>query len=226
MLAAFFGEHGALQILAFLCRFVHDYIRLVRESEAFMVRIAVDMDEVITDALTKHLDLYNEHFDKELTEHDLTGFTLPSFVPDHERERVIAFVEQESFFADMAVLPGAVETLEALSHEHELFITTAAMEFPNSFMPKYVWLIKHLPFITPMNFVFCGDKSIVHADYLIDDNVRHFKRFKGTGLLFEAPHNKLVDYNPRVRNWGEVAEFFSVKPSFKQEAEAQAKAGR
>ncbi|MDZ4835550.1 MAG: 5'-3'-deoxyribonucleotidase [Candidatus Melainabacteria bacterium] len=113
------------------------------------------------------------------------------------------------------MLPGAIETLEALSKEHELFITTAAMEVPKSFFAKYDWLTKHLPFINTQHFVFCGDKSIVQADYLIDDNVRHFKRFKGCGILFDAPHNKFVDYNPRVKSWNDVAEFFGLPAQVK-----------
>ena len=175
-----------------------------------MSRIAVDMDEVITDALTKHVDLYNKHFEKRVTHEDLVGMSLPDFVEEHEREKVIDIVMDASFFADLAIIPGAIETLEALSKEHELFITTAAMEVPNSFAAKYEWLLKHLPFINTQHFVFCGDKSIVQADYLIDDNVRHFKRFKGKGLLFDAPHNRFVDYNPRVKSWQEVAEFFGI----------------
>lgn len=175
-----------------------------------MSRIAVDMDEVITDALTKHVQLYNEHFGKQTTFEDLAGLSLPQYAEEHEREKVIDFVMTESFFADLDVLPGAIETLEALSKEHELFITTAAMEVPKSFAAKYEWLTRHLPFINTQHFVFCGDKSIVQADYLIDDNVRHFKRFKGCGILFDAPHNRFVDHNPRVKNWNDVAEFFGL----------------
>ncbi|WP_338021727.1 5' nucleotidase, NT5C type [Bacillus pakistanensis] len=35
--------------------------------------------------------------------------------------------------------------------------------------------------------MFCGDKSIILADYLINDNVKNFKRFNGKGILFTAP---------------------------------------
>jgi len=59
-----------------------------------------------------------------------------------------------------------------------------------------------------MNFVFCGDKSILRADYLIDDSYRHFERFHGTGILFSAPHNARVKGFRRVSSWREVEEFF------------------
>lgn len=178
-----------------------------------MSRIAIDMDEVITDALSKHVNLYDQHFNKKTNVEDLVGMSLPQYVAPEEKLKVIEIVQHETFFDDLEVFPGAIETLEALSKEHELFITTAAMEVPNSFNGKYKWLLKHVPFIDTMNFVFCGDKSIVNADYLIDDNVRHFKRFVGKGLLFDAPHNRFVDYNPRMKDWNDVADYFGVKIS-------------
>ena len=55
------------------------------------------------------------------------------------------------------------------------------------------------------NFVFCGDKSILNADYLIDDNAYNFDGFRGEGLLFDAPHNALETRYRRVRSWQEVA---------------------
>ncbi|QWA10335.1 hypothetical protein GTU79_24410 [Sodalis ligni] len=61
-----------------------------------------------------------------------------------------------------------------------------------------------------MNIVFCGDKSIIHADYLIDDNVRHFQRFSGKGLLFTSAQNSLVDWTPRFNNWVEILHYFNV----------------
>src|SRR5262249_6949346 len=54
------------------------------------------------------------------------------------------------------------------------------------------------------NIVFCGDKRIINADYLIDDEARHFAKFRGNGILFSAPHNsKDVKYE-RVGSWQEI----------------------
>ena len=79
---------------------------------------------------------------------------------------------------------------------------------PCSFAPKFEWLQKHFPYISPRNVVFCGDKSIVAADYLIDDDPRHFERFKGEGILFTAPHNVNQTAYRRVNNWREIRELF------------------
>ncbi len=58
------------------------------------------------------------------------------------------------------------------------------------------------------NVVFCGDKSIVAADYMIDDDVRHFRRFRGEGILFTAPHNVHETEFRRVDNWRQIREIF------------------
>jgi hypothetical protein len=63
------------------------------------------------------------------------------------------------------------------------------MSVPNSLGPKYRWLQRHFPFIPLTNYVFCGDKSILRADYLIDDLPKNLLRFQGQGLLYTAPRN-------------------------------------
>jgi 5'(3')-deoxyribonucleotidase len=51
---------------------------------------------------------------------------------------------------------------------------------------------------------FCGDKGIVDADYMIDDEPRHFRSFRGTGILFSAPHNLEETAYERVSSWHEI----------------------
>ncbi len=174
-----------------------------------MARIAVDMDEVIADALGEHINRYNKSFNAQVQRHELTGLSLRQAVPANLASQVEQLVHTEDFFSDLEVFPHAYDVLLKLIQENEIFIATAAMEVPLSFDAKYKWLLKHFAFISPMNFVFCGDKSIINADYLIDDNARHFERFKGTGILFDAPHNQHVAGYRRVKNWLEVGEVFS-----------------
>ena len=52
--------------------------------------------------------------------------------------------------------------------------------------------------------MFCGDKNIINADVLIDDRSRHFKQFRGTGILFTAPHNVSETAPLRANNWNDV----------------------
>ncbi|TSB46034.1 5' nucleotidase, NT5C type [Alkalicoccobacillus porphyridii] len=171
-------------------------------------RIAIDMDEVIADFIPKHLDRYNQEYNEQLTVNDLQGCTLESLRPDLE-DVIKGYIREPNFFRDLKVIKDSQSVIEELSFLYEVYITTAAMEYPTSFTAKYEWLKEHFPFLSDMNFVFCGTKKIIRADYLIDDNTKHFKTFEGQGLLYTAPHNVHETGYVRVNNWQEIKSFFS-----------------
>jgi 5'(3')-deoxyribonucleotidase/uncharacterized protein with PQ loop repeat len=172
------------------------------------LRIAIDMDEVMADAVAEHLRRYNMAFGTRLTIDDLHGRHLEEFVPPEHRSAAEAMLDS-TFFEQLAVLPDCQDVIRELSLRHEVFIVTAAMDVPCSFDAKYHWLGRHFPFIPSSNIVFCGDKGVIDADYLIDDRARHFLSFKGRPLLFSAPHNAGETRYPRVSSWAEVREVFA-----------------
>jgi len=124
-----------------------------------------------------------------------------------------AFLDAEDFFEVLDVIPDSQPVLQDLSTRFEIFIATQAMAVPNSLGPKYNWLQRHFPFIPATHYVFCGNKSILRADFLIDDQPRNLARFEGQGLLYTAPHNLAATGFIRVNNWREVAEYFASVPS-------------
>ena len=178
-----------------------------------MQRICVDMDEVMADTLAEYLRRYNQAFDEEVTPEDLAGIDLWKTAPVDRQQQLRAFLDAEDFFEVLDVMPGAQQVLQQLSSRFEVYIATQAMVIPNSLGPKYRWLQRHFPFIPPAHYVFCGDKSILRADYLIDDQARNLLSFEGQGLLYTAPHNLAVAGFTRVNNWEEVAAYFAGIPS-------------
>ncbi len=173
-----------------------------------MKRIAVDMDEVIADAVAEHLFRYNRDHHEHLTKADLQGKWLWDVVSLDRHPALEAYLRSEDFFEVLDVMPEAQRVLLALQSKYEVFIATAAMEVPTSFMAKFRWLERHFPFISPSHIVFCGDKSIIKADFLIDDNPRQLRRFAGEGILYSSPHNVGVTGFRRVKDWVEVEEMF------------------
>jgi 5'(3')-deoxyribonucleotidase/uncharacterized protein with PQ loop repeat len=178
-----------------------------RPASVRRLRIAIDMDEVMADALSEHVRRYNAAFGGRITTSDLRGRHLEEVVPADRREATEALLDA-SFFENLEVLPQCREVIAELAENHEVVIASAAMDVPCSFDAKFRWLQRHFPFIPPSRIVFCGDKAVVDADYLIDDRARHFSRFKGRPLLFSAPHNSAETRYPRVNSWAEVREFF------------------
>jgi 5'-nucleotidase len=175
-----------------------------------MLRICVDMDEVMADTLAEHLRRYNQTFDEDVTPADLTGKLLWEVTPLDRQQQLRDFLDAEDFFENLELIPGAQVVLKNLCQRFEVFIATQAMAVPNSLGPKYRWLQRHFPFIPPTHYVFCGDKRILRADYLIDDLPRNLQRFEGQGLLYTAPHNLKAKGFARVDNWQEVAAYFDA----------------
>jgi 5'(3')-deoxyribonucleotidase len=165
------------------------------------------MDEVIADFTSKQLELFNVKFNESIQLSDLQGKKLRDLRPDLAQE-IWELLRTPDFFRHMRPIANSQEVIRELTSQFDIYITTAAMEVPFSFTAKYEWLKEHFDFLNAMNFVFCGNKSIIHADYLIDDNARHFKNFTGQGILFTAHHNKHETDYLRVNNWLEVRQYF------------------
>jgi 5'(3')-deoxyribonucleotidase len=170
--------------------------------------ICVDMDEVIADALGEHLLRYNREFSERLTRDDLRGQWIWDFVPPERQQALADYVMSEDFFAVLRVMPHAQRVLQRLQGHYEIYIATAAMEVPSSFNAKFHWLKQHFPFIPASHIVFCGNKSILRGDYLIDDNPRQLRLFRGEGILFASPANVNVTGFRRVRDWLDVEQMF------------------
>lgn len=169
-------------------------------------RIAIDMDEVIADTLDKMLERYNREYEDTITLEHLHGKKLRHVAKCGDQ--VSRFFDDPLFLRDLKVLPDSQDVIRELQTRYEIFIASAAMEVPASFAAKYEWLKEHFPFIPNSHIVFCGDKSIIDADYLIDDHAYQFARFRGQGILFSAPHNVEETRYPRVHNWRDVADMF------------------
>lgn len=166
------------------------------------------MDEVMADALSEHLRRYNRHYGERITPDDLEGKWLWDVVSSDRHAMIDSQMRSEDFFEVLEVMPEAQRVMQRLQMNYEVYIATAAMEVPSSFDQKFRWLGKHFPFIPPSHIVYCGDKGILRADYLIDDNPRQLRRFHGEGILFSSPHNLRVKGFRRVKDWLEVEKLF------------------
>jgi 5'(3')-deoxyribonucleotidase len=166
------------------------------------------MDEVIADALGEHIQRYNKHYSEQITLDDLRGKWLWEVVSTDRHEVLEAYLRSSDFFDVLQVMPESQRVIRRLQQNYEVFIATAAMEIPTSFESKFRWLAKHFPFIPASHIVYCGDKGILRADYLIDDNPRQLRRFSGEGILYSSPHNVEVKGFRRVNDWLDVEKMF------------------
>lgn len=168
--------------------------------------IFVDMDEVIADTYGAHLKIYNREFNANLSIEDCYGKESWEAVPTEHLGSVKGHAWRHGFFRELEVIPDSQQVMEELNKRHEVYIATAAMEFPLSLKEKSDWLDEHFAFIPWQQRILCGNKHILRGDLLIDDRYRNLSTFQGRVLRFSSPHNMGIDDFERVDNWKEIAE--------------------
>ena len=159
------------------------------------------MDGVIADNTTHYLNWYEKEFGEKLNRKIFHGVPELEGLPN---KAVRKFLFTEGFFRTLPVMPGAQEAVKQLMHNFDVYIVSAAMEFPHSLIEKYQWLQEHFPYIKWSNMVFCGNKGIIGTDYMIDDHVKNLDCCQGKTFIFTAGHNVDVNHHTRVNNWDEV----------------------
>ena len=164
----------------------------------------VDMDEVIADTYRAHIEKYNREFMESLTVEACMGKEVWQSVPEDHQESVHQHARTEGFFLNLEPIADSQAVLRALSRKYEIYIASAAMQFPNSLWEKSIWLDDHFPFIHWKNRILCGDKHILKGDLLIDDRTYNLDTFNGKTLLFTSPHNIHSNGHERVNNWLEI----------------------
>ena len=160
------------------------------------------MDGVIADVEPHFLNWYEIDYGIKVARQDLMGLSEEDAFP--EKGTIRKFASTPGFFLTVPVMPGAIEAVKALMADYEVYIVSAAMEFPQSLPEKLQWLKTHFSFISWKNIIFCGDKSIINTDYMIDDHIRNLDNFKGKCIMFHAFHNINYHHHIRVNNWDEV----------------------
>ena len=173
-----------------------------------MERVIIDMDEVIADPMGQMINWYVSAYGLPVDMKKMeVGSWVKGFPEQHQvmiRERLL----EPGFFRNLPVMENSREVLEEMNRRYEIFIVSAAIEFPNSLKDKVEWLLENFPFFTWRQMVLCGDKRMVYGDHMIDDHVRNLEHFNGRKYLYSSPHNVTVTGYQRINNWKEAADIF------------------
>jgi 5'(3')-deoxyribonucleotidase len=172
------------------------------------ISIAVDMDGVLADTETHFIQYYERESGEKVDRNSLLG--VPESQGFTDKTAVWRYVHTPGFFRTLPLISGSVDAIKILMQDFDLFIVSAAMEYPLSLFEKKQWLEEYFPFISWKNIIFCGDKSIIHTDYLIDDHLKNLDYCSGIPLLFTASHNVHVRHHHRLNNWSEILAYFEL----------------
>ncbi|GAA3749705.1 5'-3'-deoxyribonucleotidase [Flavobacterium ginsengisoli] len=164
--------------------------------------IAVDMDGVLADVEAHLITYFERDFGITILREEIQGLTEEEAF--YGREKVRSVLNSKDFFRTLPVIDDAVESLKLLQENFEIYIVSAATEFPLSLNEKIEWLAEHFPFIQWQNIVLCGSKTIINTDYLIDDHPKNLDFCMGKPIMFTAFHNAKKENYLRVNNWKEA----------------------
>ena len=166
------------------------------------------MDEVIADTMGEMIGWYNDQYGLPVDYGKMLGGSWVKGFPEQHQEIIRKRLFSEGFFRHLPVMKDSVQVLRELNKKYELFIVSAATEFPNSLKDKLEWLLEHFEFLTWKQLALCGDKRLVQGDYMIDDHPRNLELFRGKKYLFTTAHNLDVTGYDRINTWKEAADIF------------------
>jgi len=174
-------------------------------------RLLIDMDHVMADITSQYIAWYKDATGIGINRSELLGKPEDEAFP--QPQLIKKFLYTPGFFRSAAVMPGSQEVIQELNEVFEIFIVSAAMEFPQSLTEKQEWLLEHFPFIHWQQIIFCGSKKPISGDFMIDDHLKNLNYFNGEKLLFSATHNINIHKTgfTRVNNWGEVRRLLLVE---------------
>ena len=104
------------------------------------------MDHVMADITKQYIIWFHRATGIEMNRGDLLG--KPEDLAFPEPRLIREFLHTPGFFATAPVIPGSQSVIKELNHLYDVFIVSAAMEFPQSLSEKHAWLLKHFPLFT------------------------------------------------------------------------------
>jgi 5'-nucleotidase len=162
--------------------------------------IAVDLDEVTADTVSKRLLRYRADYGVELSREDIRGKQIRDAVPPERKKAVEVCLDEPGFSRDIPVMQDAQRVLKWLSARFDIFIATSAMDHPVSLYDRYLWLQEYLPFLTDRSYVFCGSKRILRADYLMPRAVESQKEILDPALRNAIFHSDYALWGGEIRH--------------------------
>jgi len=164
-------------------------------------RILVDMDGVLADVYHRFFDRHEEETGVRKKMDEIIGLKEGEAFPLLQK-----WVTIPGFFRTIPVMPGSQRVMKLLNQKYEVIVVSMATEFPESLTDKQLWLHDNFPFISWRQSVFCGNKSLINADIMIDDHFKNLDNFDGETIMFIQPHNiNSSSHNHKtVCSWEEI----------------------
>ena len=168
------------------------------------MRFLVDMDDVIANFEKRLLDTYKQTYpDKPFVEisERREFFFIEEQYPKDCKDLVIGIYEAPGFFRSLEPIEGAIDALQYMAKDHEVFICTSPLlTNPTCVQDKYDWVNHSLGEKWTRKVIITNDKTIVNGDYLIDDkgHIKGAQRPLWEHMVFDRPYNRHIASKRRL----------------------------
>jgi len=179
------------------------------------MRILVDMDGVLADFDGEFLKRWRERYPDKfyVPLEERTTMYVKEQYPDELKPLVVEIVLEQGFFRDMMPVAGGREALfEMKKMGLEVFICTSPLStYKNCVSEKFEWVDRVLGPQWVKRIVLTKDKTLVKADYLIDDKPK-ITGVEGMPdwehIIYDCPYNRHVSKRRITwENWKDVFGF-------------------
>lgn len=133
----------------------------------------IDMDDIIVSG--GFLYLINQYLGTHYTEADFKNFYMQDVIPD--KQDFLKYFLTKNMYDYCEMNENAYEVIKELNEVFKIYIGTSYI-FPEILresgivlVQKYNYLMDKLPFLTPKNFVFLVDRSVLNCEVRIDDRI-------------------------------------------------------
>ena len=164
--------------------------------------IAVDVDGVLADIHTPWLARYNKDYNDDFTIQDIKSWGIEKYVKKECGKKILGYLGDPSLYEDtLPVLDSryGVNILRNVGFR-VVFVTDASFN-PNL---KMKWLQKWNFLTDTKDYYEAVDKSLIAADYLIDDRKENVQSAYGKGIIFSQPWNRTLRGYFRLDSWAGV----------------------
>lgn len=171
-----------------------------------MLTLLIDMDNVVANLLKKWLDTYNSTYGDTLLPEHITQWDLHKQITKCSPAEFYGIIAQPGFFADLEVMPYAVEVIQRLhSAGHSIyFLTATPYDNPTGGYDKCNWVQRHFSFLDKNarnRVIQAHNKHMVKGDLLFDDSPANLAAYPGTKIAMDWNFNKHVAVNYRASDW-------------------------
>jgi 5'-nucleotidase len=139
-----------------------------------------------------------------------TSFYVKEQYPKELQPLIEEIYLAQEFYLGLPAIEGSLEALsELVSRGEEVYICTSPLlSNPFCIQEKFDWITKNLGKDWTERMIVSKDKTIVHGDFLIDDNpkVKGIQQPTWEHILYSQPYNSQVNSKRRItwQKWKSV----------------------